>query len=168
MNGVDFELAGFDQVNKLFKTLPAKLEKRVLMGALRAAGRVIIKDARTRIPDRSGRLSKALGTKTASKRQGATLQVGVIDRGKGADAFYAHLVEFGTKAHTIPYRKKSGKLSRNKKALSFGGKTVERVAHPGSKAHPFLRPAFDATHEAATNKFAEQLHRGLIRELKKR
>ncbi len=57
----------------------------------------------------------------------------------GPTADYAPFVEFGTKPHKIS--------AKNKKALTFfvNGKkvTVRSVNHPGTRAQPFVRPAFD-------------------------
>jgi phage gpG-like protein len=55
----------------------------------------------------------------------------------GSPVEYAAAVELGTKPHIIE--------PKNAEALKFeiGGKTVfaKRVNHPGTQAHPFLRPA---------------------------
>ena len=50
---------------------------------------------------------------------------------------YAVMVEKGTKAHIIK--------AKNKKALYWKGAThpVKKVNHPGSKAKPYLIPAFE-------------------------
>lgn len=54
----------------------------------------------------------------------------------GTNVKYASDVEYGTVAHTI--KAKNGKgLSDGK---NFFGKEIQ---HPGTKAQPFLRPAFD-------------------------
>ena len=60
---------------------------------------------------------------------------------------YAICVEKGTKAHII--------RPKNKKALYWKGATrpVKQVNHPGSKAKPFLEPAF----ESEKDKFVENL-----------
>ena len=60
---------------------------------------------------------------------------------------YAICVEKGTKAHIIRHK--------NKKALYWKGATrpVKQVNHPGSKAKPFLEPAF----ESEKDKFVENL-----------
>jgi hypothetical protein len=59
----------------------------------------------------------------------------------GASAPYAQFVEQGTRPHKI--------TARNKKALAFtasdGTKVVVKsVNHPGTKARPFLQPAYEA------------------------
>ena len=50
---------------------------------------------------------------------------------------YAPMVEFGTRPHII--------RAKNKKALYWKGAThpVKQVNHPGSKAKPYLIPAFE-------------------------
>ena len=50
---------------------------------------------------------------------------------------YAPMVEYGTKAHIIK--------AKNKKALYWKGAShpVKSVRHPGSKAKPYLIPAFE-------------------------
>ena len=60
---------------------------------------------------------------------------------------YAAIVEKGSKAHII--------RPKNKKALYWKGAThpVKQVNHPGSKAKPFLIPAF----EKEKDKFLERL-----------
>ena len=51
---------------------------------------------------------------------------------------YAPMVEYGTKAHVIK--------AKNKKALYWKGAShpVKSVRHPGSKAKPYLIPAFES------------------------
>ena len=58
----------------------------------------------------------------------------------GPDTEYAEYVEFGTKPHEI--RAKKGKAL----AFRMGGQTVivKSVKHPGTRAQPFVRPAFEA------------------------
>ena len=60
---------------------------------------------------------------------------------------YAAIVEKGSKAHII--------RPKNKKALYWKGATrpVKQVNHPGSKAKPYLEPAF----ESEKDKFIENL-----------
>ena len=60
---------------------------------------------------------------------------------------YAVIVEKGSKAHVI--------RPKNKKALYWKGATrpVKQVNHPGSKAKPYLEPAF----ESEKDKFIENL-----------
>ena len=62
---------------------------------------------------------------------------------------YAPHVEYGTKAHII--------RPKNKKALYWKGAKhpVKQVNHPGSKAKPFLIPAFDKEKDQFLEKLKE-------------
>ena len=103
-----------------------------MRGALRAGLKVTLKRARDAIHAVSGDLSGSLRVST-SVRGGmvkATLKAG------GKEAYYAHMVEFGTAAHVIE--------AKDGKAVSFGGHEYAKLQHPGATAKPFMRPALDA------------------------
>jgi HK97 gp10 family phage protein len=82
-----------------------------------------------RVPVKTGRLRQSIQVRPSGK----TVVI-------GPDTEYAGFVEFGTGPHVIKAKKA--------KALSFyiGGQQVivKQVNHPGSKAKPFVRPAFEA------------------------
>ena len=62
---------------------------------------------------------------------------------------YAPMVEFGTKAHII--------RPKSKKALYWKGakRPVKQVNHPGSKAKPYLIPAFEDEKDKFINDLKE-------------
>ena len=64
---------------------------------------------------------------------------------------YAVMVEKGTKAHIIK--------PKNKKALYWKGAThpVKQVNHPGSKAKPYLIPAFEKEKDQFLEKLKEAI-----------
>ena len=64
---------------------------------------------------------------------------------------YAPMVEFGTKAHII--------RPKNKKALYWKGanRPVKQVNHPGSKAKPYLIPAFEDEKDKFINNLKEAI-----------
>ena len=64
---------------------------------------------------------------------------------------YASMVEFGTKAHVI--------RPKNKKALYWKGanRPVKQVNHPGSKAKPYLIPAFEDEKDKFINDLKEAI-----------
>ena len=64
--------------------------------------------------------------------------------------FYAHMIEYGTKAHRIQAKK--GKV------LAIG---VSAVNHPGIRPHPFLRPALDSKSTAAVEAVREYIRKRL-------
>ena len=64
---------------------------------------------------------------------------------------YAPMVEFGTKAHII--------RPKSKKALYWKGasRPVKQVSHPGSKAKPYLIPAFEDEKDNFINDLKEAI-----------
>ena len=76
--------------------------------------------------------------KTGHLRRGITTDVGNMEvTVHTSNIKYARGVEEGTRPHTI--------RAKNKKALYWKGAThpVKKVNHPGSKAKPYLIPAFE-------------------------
>lgn len=89
----------------------------------------LLTEMEARVPVDTGELRRSLGVQIEGNR--------VLI---GPKAAYAPYVEFGTKPHTIK--------PKTKRALKFrvGGQWIyaAEVHHPGTKAQPFVRPAFDA------------------------
>jgi HK97 gp10 family phage protein len=96
---------------------------------------------------KTGSLKKSIGTNAARKiglgsRVGS--RTGPIIAGKSTKkVFHAHLVELGTK------RKKktvgAGKQPFTFYSVRFGKVLRRRVIHHGSKAQPFVKPAYEQT-----------------------
>ena len=82
-----------------------------------------------RVPVRTGRLRQSIAVRQTS--ESVTV---------GPNTEYAGFVEFGTKPHII--------LPKKGKALAFmvGGQAVvvKKVNHPGTRAQPYVRPAFES------------------------
>jgi HK97 gp10 family phage protein len=99
---VTIEIEGLKEVQNSLKLLGKKVgskaEKSVTMKALRAGGKPILKEAKSRAPKgRKGRLRRSLAIKNTKGR--LEVQIGAR-RGKSREdrlgAWYAHMVEFGT------------------------------------------------------------------------
>lgn len=141
---------GLAELQKLLDTLPAKLEKNVLRGSLRAGMNTVKPLAQAGVHSVSGVLAKGLkvGTNTKGGRVTATLKA------TGKHAFIGHMLEFtGAVPHMI--------LPKIKKALEIGGKAFVAVHHPGFHAKPFMRPALDAGASAAVVAAAEYMKQRL-------
>ncbi|MDQ7019617.1 MAG: HK97 gp10 family phage protein [Robiginitomaculum sp.] len=133
------KLVGLDELEKLMKKFTGKTQRRINLNALSAMARVVAKEAKSRVPARTGGLRDAITVKRP--RRGGTVKIGF----KRPDSGKAHLVEFGT-------------ALRVKK----DGKSTGRVA-----AQPFMRPALDATETEAFAKYGKIMLNGLVRESKK-
>ncbi len=152
----ELHVSGLFELDKLLKELPAKVERNILRGAMRAGAKVFADRARELVPVRSGQLRDSIKVSTRSKRG----RVSATVRAGGKKAFYAHMVEFGTARHFIKPRKR--------KSLFFAGLAREVVDHPGSAPKPFMRPALDGGQVEAVNAAADYIRNRLAKEAVKK
>lgn len=151
----DVKLKGFAELQKALSELPDKIERNIVRSALRAAAKVTADEAKRQVPVKSGKLRDSIRvtTKIVNGRPTASVRVGGNKKGQ---PFYAHLVEFGAKAHFIkPKRAKS---------LFVAGVLRDGVQHPGARKHPFMRPALDASHQRAVLAFGEAVKKRLTKQ----
>lgn len=137
---------GGDQVRRFIAQLPDKLEKTVLRGAARAAGKVVAEEAKARSV--SDEVSDAISVVTKAQPGLVVAKVQV----KGPGAYKAPWLEYGTDPHfiTVDDSQRQGmsasRINKLGKAgtLVINGEAVgTTVFHPGARPHPFLRPALD-------------------------
>lgn len=138
----DVRVKGLAELQKALDTLPAKIQKNVLRGALRAGVKTIIPLAKANIHNVSGELARtldargAIGTKTKGGTVIARLRAGTGLGRKGTEPANLPLwLEFGTAAHRI--------VASKAKTLFFGI-FAKATQHPGARPKPFMRPAIDA------------------------
>jgi HK97 gp10 family phage protein len=151
----ELHVSGLSELDKLLKELPAKVERNILRGAMRAGAKVFESRAKELVPIKSGQLRDSIKVSTRSKRG----RVSATVRAGGKKAFYAHMVEFGTARHFIKPRKR--------KSLFFAGLAREVVDHPGSAPRPFMRPALDGGQAEAVNAAADYIRKRLAKEAAK-
>ena len=160
----EFAVKGLKELGQFLDQLPAKLEANVVRGALRNGAKVIETTAKANAPvgqpnqenvrlygGYAGALRDSI--RTGSRIKGGKVTAYVRAGGKSsrtkADVFYAHMVEFGTKAHFI-HAKQGG-------WLSFSNVFAKQISHPGTTKRPFMRPALDTQAEAALNAAAKYM-----------
>lgn len=110
---VRVRVRGLKRLKKELEGVPEKLRRKALRAGQTKASRIIITEARNRVPVRFGLLKKSLGRKSKTYRKTGTV-VSVIGPRKGfrtervgqANIYddpvkYAHLVEYGT-SHSSP------------------------------------------------------------------
>jgi len=145
----EVNVAGFKDLQKFLNTLAPKIERNILRAALSKGARVVRDEAKTLVPvalpneenrklygGHAGALRNSLRVGSRARGGKVTAYIRAGGKKKGADTYYAHWVEYGTRTHFI--NSKSGYLRIN-------GRWVKApVTHPGAKAKPFLRPALDS------------------------
>ena len=102
MSNFKFQIQGAKELEQALKRLGPDLERKVAKSAVRAGATVIAKEARLNVPVESGTLRNSIRVVTRSKRVGDAVasvvtRSGKKWRSKNMDAWYAPLVEFGTK-----------------------------------------------------------------------
>jgi hypothetical protein len=127
----DARVTGLSELRRLLDELPAKLERNVMRGALRAGVKTILPVAKQNIHSVSGELAEGLKIGTRARDGVVTAYV----KATGPHRSIAHLVEHGTRAHFI--------AAKDGGALAIGAGLYESVHHPGAAPHPFARPATD-------------------------
>lgn len=145
----DQTIVGGRELDAMLQSLPVKVERNILRAALRAGAAVFREEAKAKAPVDSGALRRSIKVSTNSKkgRVTAKLKVG------GKLAPHAHLVEYGTKPHTITAKQGGG--------LTVGGNVVSSVDHPGARPRAFMRPAFDTKPPAAIAAVASKIRERL-------
>lgn len=156
----DIKVKGLAELHQALQGLPGNIERNVLRGALRAAGNVIAAAARAnvdRLAHPTGVLKKSIRVSMRVRSRAGWVNANV----KAGDkvAYYAHMVEFGTARHWIK--------PKNRKSLFFAGLAREVVDHPGARARPFLRPAFDSQAATAMEAMADYIRNRLPKEIRK-
>lgn len=170
MSTRDDVIQGGRQLDELLQTLPTKMEKNILRAGMRAGAAVLLPEVKQRIPVDKGALARSARITTRAKKGAVSASVKVGNR----EAWYARLVEYGTKPHLIQVsdadrgiNRKTGKrismttINRQRSLLIGGTLVGPSVEHPGSRPQPFMRPASDAALPAAlravTDKIRERL-----------
>jgi HK97 gp10 family phage protein len=167
----EIRMSGLADLQKILDELPAKIEANVLRGGLRAGAKVIEEEAKRLVPIGEPRVTRTKGGEPTLHRPGElrkSIRVsmrskkGIVQamvKAGNKDAWYAHLVEFGTARHWIK--------PKNRKSLVLAGLMRELVDHPGARPKPFMRPAFDAKAQAAIQAMADYMNKRLPKELRK-
>lgn len=155
-------LTGDVELQNILKNLPDNIYRKVIARASRKAVGPVLRSARNKAPRETGLLRKSLGIKVKQyKRAGVTVAlVGprkgfkelvkvYMHGGKANNVYrnpvsYAHLVEFGTRAHSLTADAENRITSGSKEDVrQYMLAITTPKKHPGAKAQPFLRPAYD-------------------------
>lgn len=173
---------GLGEVLRDFESLKVSVRNKLAKRAMRPGMKIIGEEARRLAPVRYGHLKKAIvwsvdrkqktkdtitgkvnisaqkfvaGVSKSGRptwrraKKGETLNVGQFQFPRA----YAHLVEFGTRPHSL---KKRGSKEEG-----------EGAQHPGSTPAPFIRPAYQAKREEAIHAIGEAFKREVRDEVAK-
>lgn len=143
---------GLAELGKALATLPIKIERNILRGALRAGMAPVRADAKTNAAKATGALASGLKVSTSARRGIVYAKL----RTTGKHDYISRFVEFGTARHII-----SG---RNGGMLRIAGGAIVRSVIVGARAQPFMRPAIDTQADAAILAVANYIRNRLTAE----
>ena len=134
--------------------LEKKIQRKFVRKAMREGAKVLLNEARARVPVRTGNLQKSLGISVKTKK--GNLEMHVSPRTvKESKAHKKVLVGHTKKGKPIyKYYTPTGKLVPD----GYYGRFVE-LGTKKMSARPFLRPAFEAKGEEAVKAFRNTLKR---------
>lgn len=147
------------KLQKQFDRLVTRTRQRVVSKAVRETMKPVLSDARSRVPQGgTGTLRQATKLKVKGYRRngfvvgivGVSNMSKVVNGRKVQPSKYAHLVEYGTQAHSV----KKAKVMTN--GSQVFGKHVR-----GAPARPFLRPAFDGNRKSMERDVRKRIGRGI-------
>ena len=99
----DIKMLGVDAILKKMKMLPDRVQKNVMVGAIRASAKPIIKEARALVPKDIGTLKKSIVATRRKSKDKNIIHFSVAPT-KKKGGWYAHLIEFGTvKSEAHPF-----------------------------------------------------------------
>jgi HK97 gp10 family phage protein len=153
MSARDETIQGGRELAELLDTLAPKMQKNINRAGLRAGAAVFLAGIKSRIPVDSGALRDS--ARITARAKGASVSASV--KVGNAQAWYAHLVEFGTRPHVIAPRPPG-------EALHFGNVAVREVRHPGIAGRPFARPTVDAEFPDAVRAVEKKIRERLTKQ----
>jgi HK97 gp10 family phage protein len=129
------EFVGFAEAAQVLGSLEKRVGNRVMTQVLRKnAGILVAEEKRlSSNADVTGETTRSIGILVGRNAGSVSEAVVGPRRGNGFKGYHAHFQEYGTAPHAI--QPKKGKY------LSFNGRLIRKVNHPGMAAQPFIRPA---------------------------
>ncbi len=153
------KLEGTDELIKALKKALLSHKPNEVRAALKRGADIIVQAARANVTiDDGGRLVNSIKLLPKWSKDPTGMYVGprvimrftkkTSQKRKDANPFYAHFWEYGTDPHDTSYK---GKF--------ISEKAGTRGMHPGTHAHPYMRPAYDTQGQAALNAAMEDLQK---------
>lgn len=167
-------ISGLRELDQMLKQLPAKIEKNVLRGALRAGQNVFANAAKSNLRQNgsvdTGELEKSVRIRFKRKSEKFGWVRSYVMAGN-TKAYYAHWIEYGTATYYTGSGRTVGKAyeitPKVAGSLFLGGLFRESVIHPGIKPKPFMRPAVDENYDTAINAVVQYMQNRIPKEMKK-
>ena len=152
-----WRMEGLKELDENLRRLSSDVAAKWVNGGLLAGSKVIATAARGNVPVDTGLLRDSIrvrrGKKTNVDNRRDYYVIAGSRKAGGGGAFYAHMVERGTKPHTI-------------RGAVIGGNYYAVVNHPGAKPSNFLERALRSQTRSAVDTFANYIRAKIERNVK--
>jgi HK97 gp10 family phage protein len=146
------EIQGVETLQRRFQELTSRLQGQVLAKAARAAAMPVRDSARKLAPRDTGSLADRGIVSKAMKRTKTYSEFAV---GHRLDHFYGKFQELGVAPYAV-------KVGRKKWGAKGASDSRRRIIHPGHRAQPHLRPAFDQEKDTAEKQASDVLFEAIM------
>lgn len=157
-------MTGVAEIDRTLRTLPKRMTKKLLLSAYRKAGRVLVKEARSRAPRRERKTQRSIGIVAWKNTEGneATVRIGPRRRKGSAtmQGWHSHLIEYGTKSRE----------PRKAKRLAFedrSGNMIFPKRVRGMRPRPFMQPAINAKQDEVRENIRVEIGGALVKQMQK-
>lgn len=164
-----FPVSGLAELDRYLSALPKNMERAAYRAALVAAANPPLERARELAAGWSTKVAGAIRKGSARQNQDGTFSIRIYVDERRPDGFLGYFGEYGVAPHLIARTGgKQGRVAIRKAkegtgnvangVMKIGDEFVSGIiSHPGHAAHPFMRPALDATSGAAVAAFATRI-----------
>ena len=136
----NFGMTGGKELLAQFRKIEESMQRQILVDTSRHGAQRVLTEARRRAPRDTGTLATSGQQLRVTRRKTTDAEARVTTTVAGSHAI---LQEFGVAPHKISFKDARGKKHSYK--------------HPGHKAQPFMKPAYQAVVDAVQKEIADQL-----------
>lgn len=124
---VSVEIKGIEQVQKMLKLLPERVQRKAMKQGVAAGARKVLSEARKLVPVKTGRLKKSLRTRYIKKAsRGPFGRIVYKVEAARPEGSHAHLVEFGTsRAAAKPFLRPAFEIAKEPAANAIMDKIAK-------------------------------------------
>ena len=179
-DSIKFSVDGLKEVQMQLKEIEKTLRSTLVRTALMKGIKIIEKDAKQRVPVRTGTLKKAIKSRIeyrGSEKETLGFEEYAfslyVEHGRNAqnDGYYGRFIEFGTDAYTMPEKNYGSRtkpftdFKEKGKDAKFFGTNIQMK--PRTDKQKFMRPAIDSKRKQAVVVFRDELRKEIRKAARK-
>lgn len=155
---LSYKVEGLAELEANLRAMGTDVAVKWTNGGLRAGARTLQLAAQGNVPVKSGELKKTIRIRRGKKDRADNVREYFVFAGSrkagGGGAFYAHMVEGGTRPHVVSGHTRDGDKAGR---VLFGGNYARGVNHPGAKPVHYMERAARAGVATAVEAFGRYI-----------